>query len=392
MTPYDLPGIPGRSLGFFSVLARMISFDLAKTFAAVLMVLLLILMSKQFAQLLGQAFDGQISNETIFLLFGFKLISVSVQLLPSALFAAILIVFGRMYRDNEMSALGSGGIGLLSLYKYILWTVVPLALIGSVLAIETNPWAMKQTAMVLLNEKENADVRLLVEGRFNEYSRGDIVFYAEKISRDHQMKNIFVQERKDSKLSIVMSRKGFVRIIDGVRFIVLVDGQRYRGETGKADFEITEFEEYAVSIGESGNGALELTRDAMPTENLWDSADPLEVTELHKRLSIPLSMVVLAVLAVPLSSAAPRSGVYGHILLAFLVYLVYKNLLSIAQSLLIKGTVPLQVGYWWVYAAMLVVGSILAVRNLGFRWCSLVVTGRSRGLTTLGERAVAVRG
>ncbi|MGR9106598.1 MAG: LPS export ABC transporter permease LptF [Gammaproteobacteria bacterium] len=372
---------PARSFVVFSVLTRFISFEVARTFFAVLTVLLLILMSKQFAQLLTQAFEGQISNETIFMLFGLKLISVAIQLLPSALFAAVLIVLGRMYRDNEMVALFSGGIGTLSLYKYISIVVLPIALLACALSLELNPWTMKQTALILLNEKENADVRLLVEGRFNEYSRGDIVFYAEKISPDHQMRNIFVQERKGDQLSIIMSRKGLVRMIDGVRFIVLVNGRRYRGRQGRADYEITEFAEYAVAIGEPSNSALELTRDAMPTAGLWQASDPLEAAELHKRLAVPLGMIVLAVLAVPLSSAAPRSGVYGNIFLAFLVYLLYKNLLSIAQSWLINGTVSLQTGCWWVYAAMLFVGLILTIRNLGFRWCLMVLSGKSRGLS-----------
>lgn len=387
MTTYDTNPMPGRSLVFFSVLTRLICFDLAKAFLAVLTVLLLILMSKHFAQFLSQAIDGQISNDAIFLLFGFKLISVGVLLLPSALFAAVLIVLGRMVRDNEITALGSAGIGVSVLYKYILLLVVPLALIGSGLSLELNPWAEKQTAMVRLNEKENADVRLLVEGRFKEISRGDIVFYAEKISADQQMKNIFFQERKGNKLKIAVSRKGLVRIIDGVRFIVLVDGQGYEGKRGLADYEITEFKEYAHAIGETSNSVLELNRDAMTTRELWNSTDPQEIAELHKRLSIPLGMIVLAMLAVPLSSAAPRSGVYGNILMAFLGYLLYKNLLSIAQSWLMKGTVPPLFGYWWVYAAMLGVGLILTIRNLGFRWCAMVLSGESRGLAAFGNSA-----
>lgn len=361
---------------FFSVLARLITVDIAKTFLAVLTVLLLILMSKHFAQILSQAFDGQISNETIFLLFGFKMVSVAIRLLPSALFASILIVLGRMYRDNEMSALGSGGVGAMRLYRYVLLFVIPLAMFAAGLSLELNPWVMKQTALVLLNEKANADIRLLVPGRFNEYSQGDIVFYAEEISSDHQMRNIFVQERKGSKLSIILSQKGYVNIIDDVRYIVLVEGRRYQGEQGKADYEITEFEEYAVSIGATTNNALELKREALPTLELWRATDIHKVVELQRRLSVPLGMLVLAVLAVPLSSASPRSGVYGNILLAFLVYLFYKNLLSVAQSWLINGTVPAQVGYWWVYAVMLGVGVVLTIRNLGLSWCMLVLTGR----------------
>ncbi|MGH8553255.1 MAG: LptF/LptG family permease, partial [Methylococcales bacterium] len=248
-----------------------------------------------------------------------------------------------------------------------------------------SPWAIKQSSKVLFNEKENANVRLLVEGRFNEYSRGDIVFYAENISSDRQMKNIFVQERKGNKANIILSKKGMVRTINGVRFIVLLDGQRYLGRSGFADYEISEFKEYALAIDETSNRELELTRDSMSTKELLKSSDPQEIAELHQRLSIPFSMIVLALLAIPLSLAAPKSGVYGNILLAFLVYLLYKNFLSIAQGWLIKGTVLPQFGYWWVYATMLTVGLILSIRNFGFHWFAMVLSGKSRALISYGH-------
>lgn len=391
MTPEPCQKPRKPQFRLFSTLTRLISFDIVKSFLAVLTVLLLILMSKQFALLLSQAFDGKISNKTIFLLFGFKLISVAVQLMPSALFAAVLIVLGRMYRDNEISALGSGGIGILQLNKFVLFAVIPLALVSAALSFEVTPWASEQTAKTLLDEKANADVRLLVEGRFNEYSRGDIVFYAEKISPEHEMSNIFVQERKDNILSILISREGFVRIIDGVRFIVLLNGQRFRGQHGMADFEISEFEEYAVAIGEPSTTEVELTREALPTNFLFQANEPDKVAELNKRFSVPLSMIVLALLAVPLSSTAPRSGIYGNVLLAFLVYLLYKNLLSIAQSALINGTVPLAIGYWWVYVVMLVIGLTLTIRNLGLYWFLAILSGKSRELAWTRNRSAAPR-
>ncbi|MGH8474619.1 MAG: LPS export ABC transporter permease LptF [Methylococcales bacterium] len=385
MTDHNPDTQPGRPVVFFNVLTRLISFEIAKAFLAVLTILILILMSREFGRFLGQAFDGQISNDAIFLLCGLRLISITVALLPSSVFAAVLIVLGRMYRDNEISALGSGGVGVSILYKNTLLIVIPLALAGSALSLEVSPWAIKQSSKVLFNEKENANVRLLVEGRFNEYSRGDIVFYAENISSDRQMKNIFVQERKGNKANIILSKKGMVRTINGVRFIVLLDGQRYLGRSGFADYEISEFKEYALAIDETSNRELELTRDSMSTKELLKSSDPQEIAELHQRLSIPFSMIVLALLAIPLSLAAPKSGVYGNILLAFLVYLLYKNFLSIAQGWLIKGTVLPQFGYWWVYATMLAVGLILSIRNFGFHWFAMVLSGKSRALASYGH-------
>jgi lipopolysaccharide export system permease protein len=90
-------------------------------------------------------------------------------------------------------------------------------------------------------------------------------------------------------------------------------------------------------------------------------------------LSIPLGILLLAVLAVPLSNTAPRSGVYGNIVVAFLVYLLYKNLLSIARNLLVNDSVPLYLGSWWVYVVMIGIGLGFTIRHLGVEWCLFVL-------------------
>ncbi len=360
-----------------SVLARMITSELAKTFLAVLSVLLLILIGKQFAQILQQAFTGEIANETIALLVGLKLVSVTIYLLPSALFVAVLIVLGRMYRDNEIAALAVGGVGAFRLYKYIMLFVVPLVLVAAALSLKLMPWSVKQTTLTLLKERQTADLRLLVAGRFNEYSRGDVVFYVEKITDDDQMRNVFVQHRKHGELSVVLSKRGYVKLVENVRYLVLVDGYSYQGNPGQTEFEITEFGEYGIKIGESSEITMHMHREAMSSIDLWNSDKPAEVAEFHKRLSIPLGIMILAILAVPLAKSAPRSGVYGNVLMAFLVFLIHKNLLSVAQSWLIGSKIPAIFGYSWVYLLMLIVAAILLVQSLGLAWCIRVLSGLS---------------
>ena len=184
------------SRGLFSVLTRMLTVDLTKTLLAVLSVLLLIIISRQFANVLRKAFDGEIANETIFILIGLRMVSVAINLLPSALFASVLMVLGRMYRDNEMAAMATCGVGVAKTYQYIMLLVIPLSLIGGALSLAVLPWTVQQTTRVLLMERQTADVRLLVPGRFNEYGEGDIVFYVEAITDDNQLSNIFVQHRR----------------------------------------------------------------------------------------------------------------------------------------------------------------------------------------------------
>jgi len=291
-----------------SVLARMITLELAKTFLAVLSVLLLILISKQFAQILQKAFTGEIANETIALLVGLKLVSVTINLLPAALFAAVLIVLGRMYRDNEITALAVGGVGAFRMYKYIMLFVVPLVLVAAGLSLKVMPWSVKQSTLILLKERQTADLRLLVAGKFNEYNRGDIVFYIEKITDNDRMRNIFVQHRKRGKLSVVLSNRGYVKLVENIRFLVLVDGYRYQGNPGQAEFEITEFSEYAVKIGESSEITVHMRREAMPSIDLWNSDKPAEVAEFQRRLSIPLGIMILAILAIPLLKSRRAEG------------------------------------------------------------------------------------
>ena len=75
-------------------------------------------------------------------------------------------------------------------------------------------------------------------------------------------------------------------------------------------------------------------------------------------MSLPLSLFVLALLAVPLSRTSPREGRYARLGIALFVYLIYANLLSIARVWVERGIVTDDVGMWWVHAVVGVVGTV----------------------------------
>ena len=64
------------------------------------------------------------------------------------------------------------------------------------------------------------------------------------------------------------------------------------------------------------------------------------MAELQRRFSIPLGMLLLSFIAVPLAQIAPRGGVYGNMLVGFLIYFSYGNLLRVSQSWVINETIP----------------------------------------------------
>lgn len=95
-------------------------------------------------------------------------------------------------------------------------------------------------------------------------------------------------------------------------------------------------------------------------------ADPRAASEFQWRLSVPLSALVLVLLAVPLARTSPRQGRYGKLLAAILVYVIYYNLGVLGRAWLEKGVAPAQVGIWWVDVLFVVAVVVMLVQQYGF--------------------------
>jgi len=364
----------------------MIAVDIAKTIAAVLSILVLIILSNKFVSMLTRALVGQIGSDTIFILLGLRCISIGIGFLPPAVFAAVLMVLGRMYRDSEMAALAAGGVGIARIYRYVLIVVAPLSLCALWLALSVQPWSMRQANELLLEAMQTMHLRLVTPGKFNEYRKGDLVFYIEEIDSNHILHNVFVHNRHHGKDAVIVAQRGRLKDLPGGQYIVLEEGTRYDGKPGSADYEITRFDEYGVRVNDSPVSTTYVPPDAKPTGDLLRSNQPADVAEFYNRLSIPFGMLILAVLAIPLSRLAPRGGVYGSLLIAFLMYVVYENLLKISHGWLAKSTLPLWMGDWWVYLIMLTITLILLARLLGISWMIDVITGNAGAKWGLVEK------
>jgi lipopolysaccharide export system permease protein len=107
-------------------------------------------------------------------------------------------------------------------------------------------------------------------------------------------------------------------------------------------------------------------RKLRETRQLFASEDPEDQAELQWRIAAPMSVLLLALLAIPLAHTSPRAGRYGKLVLGILAYLVYSNLLALAQAWVAKGYVAPAVGLWWVHALALVAALWLTARRLGW--------------------------
>ncbi|MGR9051807.1 MAG: LPS export ABC transporter permease LptF [Gammaproteobacteria bacterium] len=353
----------------------MIVSDLIVTLAAVLAVVVVIIVSRKFVKILEKAIEGTISDETLLNILALKMITVAIAFLPAALFMAVLMVVGRLYRDQEMSAIFSAGGGAGVIYRGLFYLLVPLTIASAALSFYVGPWAEDVTNQLMIRDKKTADIRGISAGRFSEYQHGDLVFYVENIDKDQKMHQIFVQHRQDNNLAIINADSGRMELQPGGLYMILEHGQRVQGVLGKTHYRVEEFDEYGVRL-EQKDVAAQFDREAVATRELWAQGGLLDIAELHRRLSIPAGVLFLGVLAVPLAQSSPRKGIYGNLLTAFLIYFSYENLVRVNHGWVVKEQMPVWVGGFWLYLLLLTVSGFLLIKFLGWRFVLLKIRGK----------------
>ena len=358
-----------------TILDKMIIQDLIKTLFSVLTVIVVIIVSRQFIRILDGAIAGQVSDETLLDILGLKMIVATVEFLPVALFMSVLMVMGRMYRDHEMAAVASAGGGAVTIYRAVFLLVIPLSIIATVLSLYVSPWAESQADKLIQHDEESAELRGIAAGKFTEYSHGDLVFYVEDISADNKMHKVFLENRRQGNVSIINAESAHFEELPGGQYIFFENGAQVKGLPGSLNYVIEKFTEYAVRI-EKKVVVAKFKRNSLGVDLLWGSHVKTYIAELQRRFSIPLGALLLSFIAVPLAQISPRGGVYGNMIVGFLIYFSYGNLIRISQGWVMNETIPAWLGGVGVDFLLLVSGGFLLARLYGWQWLLLKVKGK----------------
>ncbi len=341
---------------FFPIIDRYVSKELLLTWLAVTLVLMLILLSSTLVQLLGKAAQGKIPGDAVWPLLTFTGARYLIVLIPLSLYLGVLLSFSRLYKDNEMAAMGACGIGLMRLYRPLLMVAIPACGILMYLTLFLMPWVTQQAELLKIDIKNRSELSGLSAGRFNASKKANAIMFLQRQSDDGaQMHNVFLH-RSDKKsgapaIDQIESADLAKQYSDenGRNFILFENGQLYEGEPGTANFQITRYQKKGVYLPEQQKPKTRLRKKAVSTIDLWNSDRVDYKAELHWRLSLPIGAFLLAVLALPLSYTTPRKGRYSKLALAILIYLIYSNLLGVGESWVEKKKVPEWLGLWWVH-------------------------------------------
>ena len=344
--------------------------EVGQSFGAVLLVLLLIYVSFRFVRFFAEAAAGRLASEVIFELVGLKLAVNLAILIPLALYVAVLLALGRLHRDSEIVAMTAGGYGVAQVASSVMWLALGFGAASAGLSLFLAP-ALSEMAEVMTEEaRSSTHISGVIPGRFKEYGEGERIFYVETIREDRRsMSNVFVQIREKDQLEVLFAERARYHVDPdtGDRFMVMEAGRQYQGNPGDADYAVTRFERYGVRLERASKSTGYREPEALSTRELLLSDEPWHVAELQWRISLPISTVLLTMLAVPLARASPGQGRGWKLFSGVLVYFVYNNLLNVATKSVESGALPPIIGVWPVHLALgLIVLAIILDQE--YRW------------------------
>ena len=345
------------------IFRRSIIAELTSAASAVFTVLFSILFSVGLVRILGQAAGGRVDNQAVFQLPALTALTWLPVVLTLTLFISVLMTLSRAYRDSEMVVWFASGQSLLSWLGPVMRFAWPIVIAVTLLSMFVTPWAINQVEDLRERFTKRDDVSRVVPGCFIESGGAERVFFVESVDfESSQVRNVFVSMRSQGRDGVIVAAKGLVEVVpNGDRYLVLEQGRRDEGRPGSAEYRTMEFERYSIRIESRPDRPLgERSAKTRSMRELFAKPTPFAKAELLWRIGIPVSALIVTLLAMPLAYTNPRVGRSFNLIIAVLAFAIYLNALNTVQAWVQQERVAFGVGVWVVHAVVLLfVGMLL---------------------------------
>lgn len=363
--------LPGQ-LGFYYsfwilhvILFRYLAREMLQSMAAVSLILLLVILSGRFVRFLAEAAAGKLDSSVVFTLLSFRLPGYLELILPLGLFIAILLAFGRLYIDSEMTVLAACGVSEGTILRYSLVCGLSVAALVAFFSLYLSPVGARAAEDLLAAQRSRTEFETLKPGRFHRLSNSAGVAYVQEVDEGGKtLRQVFLagKDQGSDTLSVMTAQTG-TTVTDeatGKRYLVLGQGIQYRGSPGLADYEEVEFATYQQYVPQPSMDAKpKKPSDMLTTLQLMHATDNESKAALQWRLAMPVLVMIVVGLAVPLARTKPRSGRYVKLIPAILLYVLYLVLANAARGAMESGKSHIPFLLWWVHGAFALLAWVL---------------------------------
>lgn len=348
------------------ILFRYLTREVLLTMSAVAGILLLVIMGSRFIRYFSDAAEGDFPVTILGSLMVFHLPGFMELILPLSFFLGILLAYGQLYMNSEITVMVACGMSPTRLFRVTLLPATVVAVLVGLCSLWLTPAGALLTEATLEEQRSRLDVSVLAPGRFQDFGGGRTAYITDFSSDGTEMQEVLVHEQAvqgaESTHSYV-TRAGSghqeTNVATGSRFLILEHGERYGVTPGRNEAERLTFERYTLRLGLSRDRQELDSLEYATTPDLWNDPDPRAQAQFQWRVGLPFMVFILALLAQPLSRVNPRQGRFAKLLPAVFLYVAYLSLLLAAVDAIGSGSLVSTIGVWPVHGLFLGLGLLL---------------------------------
>lgn len=272
--------------------------------------------------------------------------------LGMAVLLGVLLGFGRMSNDQEMTAARASGISLYRLAVPVMAVAFVVYLIASWFAFSVRPWAdsrLQDQLYYLTRTKAAAGLR---EKVFND-DLPRIMIYVDKISdEDGSLHGVLIADSRDPKQqNTIIATHGLVLPDEktGGTTLRLFDGSLFGSEAASDQSHVTSFRVYDLTIRPKEGDAASLDRDAdelsygaliqrIDAARARGKPDHEAETELAAKYMVPFATLLFALLGISLGLKPARGGHSERFGVAVALFFLYYSIMRVGRTLAERGS------------------------------------------------------
>lgn len=349
------------------IIRRYLSVQVLVTTFAVTSLLTLILMGGRVIKFFGMAADGRLDVSLLSAVLVYRLPGFLELIIPLSFFIAVLLVFGRLYIDNEMAVLNSSGVGRWQLAAALVPTVILMTLLVASFSFYLTPHGNYLSEKLFSKQESRNTFDLIKAGEFQRL--GNNMLYARALSADKsQLLDVTLYSQKEKSdnhtQQILLYAQRAKRAFDeqtGLTYLVLEEGRRYEFEPNQVAYNRLDFQHYKMRINTQAEEKEIKRARSFSSDDIYKkqiSGDKLALGEWLWRCSLPLLVPTGLLLALALARVNPRQGRYLKLLPAILLYVSLVVMIGAIRNKVEKGTLG-QMAIWSVHSGYFLLTVVL---------------------------------
>ncbi|MBE9536704.1 MAG: LPS export ABC transporter permease LptF [Proteobacteria bacterium] len=286
-----------------------------------------------------------------------------VYTIPMAFLLGVLLAFGRLSNDEEITSMKASGISLIQLMPPVAFLALVMLIISLFLMIFALPWGSQGfKAQTYGIAKQKADTAI-VPGRLIDSFKNIVLHINGKDRLSGRFTEVMIsEEKKGLSSNTILAKEGEIIALPERKTITLrlYDGTIHRrGLKKDTQYKAVDFKIYDIALamggGKNDKGIVKKSEKELSVSEILQKSKELKEMgkndatlkiELHKRFAIPFACIVFALIGAPLGIQGKRSGKAHGFIISLALIITYWISFLLGEAIGERNIMPPSLSIW----------------------------------------------